>query len=395
MTVRTYFSWMLAFFVAAFLVLPTSKMVNNFYYLFIAIPGLYLLLRNYQLLKPSNFTEWVFVLLCVVISFYSFFTYPRVIVHSLYILVFIYSISRFVDTSFFNTKTFARILFWGGLVYLSVCAISFYIFGNDPFGTRLNPGVSRLYSPIQISMFISCSLFVIGPHWIKDRNIGEGLIGFSLAFFAIALILQSRTGFIGMGVWGLFMLVIMVRGFGLKGGLFLLAGLLIVMIISIPVFELAGQTTQLIERADSYRLAIWSGYLLAWQDCGVLLGCGFPETPSSHLVWQPDGSEVFVTHNILVNLLYHFGVVPFIIFSIMILSVLHVAWQQRNWWGGYLLAGVLALMLDSNRIINNPDEVWLMMWFPFALILAEEWQNKKETIKKSINWAGKPIVDAN
>lgn len=104
MTVRTYFSWMLAFFVAAFLVLPTSKMVNNFYYVFIAIPGLYLLLRNYQLLKPSNFTEWVFVLLCVVISFYSFFTYPRVIVHSLYILVFIYSISRFVDTSFLILK---------------------------------------------------------------------------------------------------------------------------------------------------------------------------------------------------------------------------------------------------------------------------------------------------
>lgn len=387
MTVRTYFNWMLALFVVAFLVLPTSKMVNNFYYLFIAIPGLYLLLRNYELLKPINFTELVFVILCGVIAFYSFFTYPRVIVHSLYILVFIYSISRFADTSFFNSKSFARVLFWGGLIYTAVCAISFYVFGGDPFGTRLNPGVSRLYSPIQISMFISCSLFVIGSHWIKDRNIWEGLIGFILAFLAIALILQSRTGLIGMGVWCVFMLVFMVRGFGLKGLIFLIAGLLAVMIVSIPMFELAGQTTQLIERADSHRLAIWNGYLLAWQDCGVLLGCGFPETPSPHLVWQPDGSEIFVTHNILVNLLYHFGVVPFIIFSLMILSVLHLAWQQRNWWGGYLFAGILALMLDSNRIINNPDEVWLMMWFPFALILAGEWQNKKDAKKNSINWS--------
>jgi len=191
------------------------------------------------------------------------------------------------------------------------------------------------------------------------------------------------------------MLICMVRGFGYKGLIFLVAGLLTLLVISIPMFDLAGQSTELIERGDSHRLAIWNGYLLAWRDCGILLGCGFPETPSPHLVWQPDGSEVFITHNILVNLLYHFGIVPLMMFSIMILSVLNIAWQQKNWWGGFLFAGVFTLMLDSNSIINNPDEVWLMLWLPFALILAEEWQSKRETIKKTINWSGTPIVDAN
>tara|TARA_R100001369_G_scaffold22514_1_gene41010 strand:- start:823 stop:2010 length:1188 start_codon:yes stop_codon:yes gene_type:complete len=395
MTVRTYFSWMLALFVASFLVLPTSKMGNNFYYIFIAIPGLYLLLRNYKLLKPINSTEWVFLILCSVITFYSAFYHTRAIIHALYVLVFVYSISRFVDPNFFSSKTFARMLFWGGLLYTTACAISFYLIGNEPLGTRLNPGISRLYSPIQISMFISCSLFIVGPHWIKDRNFWEGLIGFVLAFLAIALILQSRTGLVGMGVWCAFMLICMVRGFGYKGLIFLVAGLLTLMVISIPMFDLAGQSTELIERGDSHRLAIWNGYLLAWRDCGVMLGCGYPETPSPHLVWQPDGSEVFITHNILVNLLYHYGIVPLILFSIMILSILNMAWQQKNWWGGFLFAGVFTLMLDSNSIINNPDEVWLMLWLPFALILAKEWQSKRETIKKTINWSGTPIVDSN
>ena len=152
MTVRTYFSWMLALFVASFLVLPTSKMGNNFYYIFIAIPGLYLLLRNYKLLKPINSTEWVFLILCSVITFYSAFYHTRAIIHALYVLVFVYSISRFVDPNFFSSKTFARMLFWGGLLYTTACAISFYLIGNEPLGTRLNPGISRLYlSLIHIS----------------------------------------------------------------------------------------------------------------------------------------------------------------------------------------------------------------------------------------------------
>lgn len=127
MTVRTYFSWMLALFVTSFLVLPTSKMVNNFYYIFIAIPGLYLLLRNYKLLKPINSTEWIFLILCSVITFYSAFYHTRAIIHALYVLVFVYSISRFVDPNFFSSKTFARMLFWGGAA-LHCCLRYFLLF---------------------------------------------------------------------------------------------------------------------------------------------------------------------------------------------------------------------------------------------------------------------------
>ena len=213
-------------------------MVNNFYYIFIAIPGLYLLIRNYKLLKPINSTEWVFLILCSVITFYSAFYHTRAIIHALYVLVFVYSISRFVDPNFFSSKIFARMLFWGGLLYTAACAISFYLIGNEPFGTRLNPGISRLYSPIQISMFISCSLFIVGPHWIKNRNFWEGLIGFVLAFLAITLILQSRTGLVGMGVWSAFMLICMVRGFGYKGLIFLVAGLLTLLVISLSLIHI-------------------------------------------------------------------------------------------------------------------------------------------------------------
>ncbi len=73
MTAKVYFSWMLACFVAAFLILPTSKSVNNFYYVLMAIRGLFLLLKNYKLLKPNNLTEWLFYIFSGYVAIYSFF----------------------------------------------------------------------------------------------------------------------------------------------------------------------------------------------------------------------------------------------------------------------------------------------------------------------------------
>lgn len=382
MTVRAYFNWTLALFVAAFLVLPNSKMVNNFYYLFMAIPGLVYLLSNYKQLKPISFAELSFLALCACTAGYAFFIYPKIITHALYVVVFAYVVARFVDADFFDSKMFARFLFWGGLLYVAVCAVSFYVIDDVSFGTRINPGVSRLYSPIHISMFVSCSLFVIGPHWLKDGSYWEGLLGVILAFLAIALLLQSRTGLVGMGIWSIFILFYMIRKFGTRGGVFLIIGLLVLVAVSVPIFDLAGQSARLIERADAHRLAIWKGYLLATYDCGLLLGCGFPVTPSSHLVLDHSGKDVFFTHNILVNQLYHYGLLLLVLFIIVMISVLRLAWQQRNWWGAYLLTGILLSMLDSNRIIDSPNEVWLMIWLPTALIFAREWQRRREMARE-------------
>lgn len=378
MSVREYFNWTLVFFVAAFLVLPNSKMVNNFYYVFFAIPGLFFLLRNYKLLKPINLPELAFIVLSLFIASYGFLEQQKTIIHALYVVVFVYGVSRFVEADFFDSRLFARLLFWGGMLYAAACIISSYVIGDNSFGMRLNPGVSRLYSPIQISMFIACSLFIIGPHWLKGKSYLEGFTGLLLAFLVIALVFQSRTGIVAMALWGIFILVYLIRSYGTKGLVALAVALLLLILISIPVFELAGQTTGLIERADAHRFSIWRGYLLAWQDCGVIFGCGFPDVPSQHLVLEPNGENVYVTHNIVINLFYHFGVISVVIFSIMMLSILTLAWQQKNWWGGYLSAGVLTLMLDGNRIINNPDIVWLMIWLPMALILAREWEKQKQ-----------------
>lgn len=396
MTVRTYFSWMLAFFVAAFLVLPTSKMVNNFYYIFIAIPGLFFLLKNYKFLKPSSKTELIFLTICFYIALYSFFEFPRVITQTLYVLLFVYTVSRFVDVEFFNTKAFARILFWGGLLYAATGAIFYYIIGDTPVGVPVNPGLSRLDNPIQTSMFIACSLFIIGPHWLKGKNYWEGMCGFIVAFLAVALIFQSRSGLVGMMLWAIFMLVCMIKAFGIKGIVFLVIGLLMLSFVSIPLFDLAGLSNQLIERADSHRFSIWQGYILALNDCGFILGCGFPDNNSPHLLLDPKtAGDIYHPHNIYVEMVYNYGLVLLFLFASMMISVLYIAWNQRSWWGGYLLAGLLVLNFDGSRIADSPNEVWLMMWLPFALILAEEWQSKREIIKKSINWSGTPIVDAN
>lgn len=396
MTVRTYFSWMLALFVASFLVLPTSKMVNNFYYIFIAIPGLYLLLRNYKLLKPINKTELVFLTLCFYIALYSFFEFPRVITQTLYVVLFIYTVSRFVDVEFFNSKTFARVIFWGGIIYAASGAVSYYIIGDTPFGVPVNPGLSRLDNPIQTSMFIACSLFVIGPHWLKDNNLGEGISGFVIAFIAIALVFQSRSGLAGMVLWSIFILICMVKELGGKGLIFLGIGLLILIIVCIPLFDLAGMSNQLIERADSNRFAIWQGYFLALSDCGFIIGCGFPDINSPHLLIDPNrNGDIYHPHNIYVEMVFNYGLILLLLFMFMMVNALYMAWRQRNWWGGYLFSGLLVLNFDGSRIADSPNEVWLMMWLPFALILAKEWQSKRETINKTVNWSGTPIVDAN
>lgn len=374
MIARDYFNTVLLLFVAAFLILPTSKMVNNFYYVFMAVPGLFFLLREFRVLRPSNFTELVFYALCSYIAIYSFFEYPRVIVQALYVFVFVLTVSRFVDVEFFNTRAFARVLFWGALLYAAMGAVSYYLINDVPFGVPVNPGLSRLDNPIHTSMFIACTLFVIGPHWIKSNSLWEGLAGFVLAFLAIALVFQSRSGLVGVGLWMIFMAISLAKQMSFRGVLIAGMAIAFLIIVSIPLFDMAGQSTQLIDRADSNRLAIWAGYLTLLWDCGLVLGCGFPELESSNLVRESSTNAIFHPHNIYVEMTFHYGIILLLLFVLMMAVALHMALRQKNWWGGYLLAGLLMLNFDGSRITNSPNEVWLMMWLPFALVLAREWQ---------------------
>jgi len=49
--------------------------------------------------------------------------------------------------------------------------------------------------------------------------------------------------------------------------------------------------------------------------------------------------------------------------------VLQRAWQQRDPWGLYLFTALVVLNFDGSKLVGNPDELWLLILLPMALII--------------------------
>lgn len=364
-----YFTAVFVMLIATYMILPTSKSVNNFYYLFGLTPGIFFLFK-YRYFKPVLIFDYVFALLCLYYALNLYFISPDKIKDVLYVYVFVMAFSRQIDSNFLTSKYLARLLFWGAIIYACISAFSNYIIGDLQFGVPVNPGISRLDNPIHTSMFMACTIFIISPIWLTEKRWLEAGLGFILNFIAISLIFQSRSGLVGMALWALIFCYALIKEYGHK----VVWGLLLVcvfgILVSLPLFDLAGQTTQLVDRADSNRFAIWKGYLSAINDCGWILGCGFPEHISDKLVWEDRANNIFGPHNIYIHMIYRLGIMSFILFLISILVALFYSYNKKMWWGGYLLAGLLMLNFDGSMIMNSPNEVWLLVWLPITVIMS-------------------------
>lgn len=360
-----YFTPALLVFIASFLLLPTSKMVNNVYYALLALPALGVLLINRgrdiylspTLLLWSALCAW-YVLVGISSLDGQYFK------HVLYVAIFVLSVSLLVDPQLLRAPLFARGLFWVLGIYVLGSAVVYWIIGRYALGERVLWLPGRMTGPIYTSMWLASCFALALPVWMAQKRWVELVAAAFLAVFCMAYVLQSRSGLVGMLVLG----GLVAGWLALRRARYLLwLGAATVLVVGLTLFAVreVPEVASLFDRADSGRLELWRILVGEWMACGAWLGCGMQHVSEATIL---NGSPIQHPHNIFLALGLYSGLVSLLIFLAMMVVVLHRAWQQRDPWGLYLLIALVTLNFDGSKLVGNPDELWLLVLLPMALI---------------------------
>lgn len=364
--VSGYFTAALIVFIASFLILPTAKMVNNVYYVLLALPALWCLIthRRSVFLAPSpDFALWSALLLWfALVGFWS--GDAQHYKHLLYVALFIVIVTRLADPAPLRQGWFARGMFWALIAYVLGSALIYWTIGRYGVGERVLWLPARMTGPIYTSMWISCCFALAVPVWLNERRWAEAIAALLLAVFCMGFILQSRSGLVAF--------VVVMAGIGCYQALrsrrlvlYLAAsaalGIALVTVAAITVPEVG----QLFARADAGRIRLWNIMLSEWMDCGLLLGCGLEHKTKQLLL---SGRTIDHPHSVFLSMGVFGGIVALILFVALMALVLHSAWQKRDPWGLYLVTALVGLNFDGSKLIGNPDELWLLVLLPACLI---------------------------
>lgn len=361
-----YFTPALLLFIVSFLLLPTSKMVNNVYYVLLALPALgVLLLRRGRGIQQSV-ALWLWVALCawfVVVGALS--ADGQYFKHVLYMVLFVLVVSQLVDPEPLRMPLFSRGLFWILGVYVLGSAVVYWLTGRYAFGERVLWLPGRMTGPIYTSMWLACCFALALPTWLSQRRWLELSAAALLAVFCMAYVLQSRSGLIGMLLIG-----------GLVGGwlalhrarylLWLGFVCALLAMLTLIVTREVPEVASLFARADAGRFELWRILAGEWFECGLWLGCGMQYTTEATIL---GGAPIQHPHNIYMALGLYSGLVSLLIFLALVVVVLQRAWQQRDPWGLYLFTALVVLNFDGSKLVGNPDELWLLILLPMALII--------------------------
>ncbi|AWK99233.1 O-antigen ligase family protein [Stutzerimonas stutzeri] len=361
-----YFTPALLLFIVSFLLLPTSKMVNNVYYVLLALPALgVLLLRRGRGIQQSV-ALWLWVALCawfVVVGALS--ADGQYFKHVLYMVLFVLVVSQLVDPEPLRMPLFSRGLFWILGVYVLGSAVVYWLTGRYAFGERVLWLPGRMTGPIYTSMWLACCFALALPTWLSQRRWLELSAAALLAVFCMAYVLQSRSGLIGMLLIG-----------GLVGGWLALhraryllwLGFVCALLAMLTLFVTreVPEVASLFARADAGRFELWRILAGEWLECGLWLGCGMQHSTEATI---GGGAPIQHPHNIYLALGLYSGLVSLLLFLALVVVVLQRAWQQRDPWGLYLFTALVVLNFDGSKLVGNPDELWLLVLLPMALII--------------------------
>lgn len=364
-----YFTVVLLAFLASFLLLPNSKAVNNFFYVFLALPALILIVFA-KVQRPH-----ITVLAGLWAAFFAWLALngvggdSRFFKNLLYTLLFCLVVWLWVDWRSFEKVRLFQIFFWSIILYVAGSAVFFWLTGRADMGVRVLVLPSRMQGPILTSMLIVSCFALVLPEWLRNRRWIEITAALIAILFCVGFVLQSRSGLVGLGL----LLIIACGGVLWRGGWWLRSGTVLVAVLIVLGGMWVSQHSEvaagLVARADSGRFELWLLYLKEWMGCGLLLGCGPGFSPEIHI---EGGLLIEHPHNIFLTMGFRYGLPGVLLFFSVMLATLWQAWQQKNPWGGYLLIALFMLNFDGRELINSPHEVWLLVLLPSMLIAARQ-----------------------
>lgn len=363
-----YFTVLLLAFAASFLLLPSTKAVNNLFYILLAMPALVLILLGRAPRTQLTAEAGLWVIFFAWLALSGLGGSGQFFKDVLYTLMFCLVVWLWVDYKRFTGLRLFRIFFWSLIGYVSGSAVYFWLTGQLGVGERLYALPSRMESPILTSMVMVSCFALLLPAWLSNRQWWEMTIAVFAILFCAGFVLQSRSGLVGLSV----LLAVTCAILVLRGGWRLRAASMLMLPLlfwaGFGLLQYSELARELVVRGDSGRFELWFLYMKDWLDCGLLMGCG---SEFSNDIWIENDLLIEHPHNIFLAMGFRYGLPGLALFTLILAVTLCQAWKQRNPWGSYLLIALFMLNFDGRELINSPHEVWLLVLLPSMLIAAQ------------------------
>ncbi len=371
-TARKIYYGAYAIFFCGFLFFPSSKSHNNFFYVTLFLPSLVILRGLFSaFLKNTTFKLIIIYIAYLVLTNFwgvnvTLENIAEQIKHALYVLAFI--TASIVVESCYPEKADRLLLMLAVVATISfLLSILWWYHAHDFPAHRLRDALGRMRNPILAGCIAGLACLVLLDNLPKHNRhamriiVGVGVL-INLAFIMLS---QSRTALAALGPALLILAIPYLRR---RAPVLILMGV----IVAIVGFSLQDALITGFNR-NSYRVDIWMATLdkaasSLWWGQGY-----FCDTTALEI----NGRVMRHAHNAYLAALRDGGLIGLLLLAGFVAIAIVHSWRQAQTSKGYLnlaliVFGALAVFFDNDRLVDNPEELWVFFWYPLCRIIAHD-----------------------
>jgi len=294
---------------------------------------------------------------------FSWVGFLRHCFYSILVVSFIFATAVVREYSEIQFVILKKILVIAAALAAVFSILLWYVIEGHPFPDSRLIGMGRMLNENLTGMAYGL-VAIIGAHLFIQETRRQAAILWGISFILLAslvLLTQSRSAI------GAMLIAVLILTFN-RGGLVLL---FLVSLAGIALYLNDTLLAHLLSGVQS-RLYIWQSVIdlikdKPWFGYGVL---------SDSTVSTPIGDFVHA-HSIYLATLRDGGVVGGVIFFSMLAVAIRTALRiaarsSHRLLLSLLVFGMLSMVADIDRLIIRPTEIWLIFWFPLALIITDK-----------------------
>lgn len=337
----SYFQWVLALFLVGFLVIPSTRHHRDFYYFLVLLPFLLVLQRSeWRALFASHtvrLTSLLLAYMVLTLSWSAEVTADDVYDHFRHALLMLSLVLIIAQVTQLNPRWLEDVFPLFVLAAVIVTAYSTFQFYQDntfPYA-RLQNQMGIRDNPIGGSVPLVLIGLTCTAVSLADRNLMRRGLALFGAFSALVFLVlaQSRSLLLGF-VIGLVILLVYLRAWRL------LASAVGVGLLGLLALEFSEVFRGFLERADSYRFAIWSDALRQIGE-KPWLGHGL-NTP---MLFDEEHAHTDSAHNMWLTVYLQGGLPGFLLYAGVMLTSLVWLLRSARSEGTYLFVALLGFTL--------------------------------------------------
>lgn len=369
---RNFYYWTYVVFFCGFLFFPSSKAHNNFFYVILLIPSLMVFYYLFPVFRKNR----LFVLIMAYFAFLlmtnfwganvSLQNIAIQIKHLLYVVAFI--TASIVIEAYYPEKTDRLLLYLAGSATLAYLLTPLWWYQSHPFpSTQINDILGRMTNPILAGCIagIACLTIIDAIQTSSAARIRMAWAAAFIVNLIFIFLCQSRTTIAAL----IPALVVISCARSQKKFLIPFLG---ISLLTVTFFLRDAILMALTRDISGYRIDIWKA-TIAKNLPHLFWGQGY----FSDTALRIGEHDIMHAHNIYIAAFRDGGMVGLLLLLAIVGMAVWCAWRQSRVSNRFLnLAlvtfGSLAVFFDNDRLVDNPEELWIFFWYPLCRIVAHD-----------------------